>query len=60
MGRYEESLKNFEKSLMVIEQTLGKYHLIYGMIISNVGNVYEKTSRYKEALKNFEQSLIII
>jgi tetratricopeptide (TPR) repeat protein len=59
-GNYFEALKNFRKSLEILEKEKGKEHILLANVYNNLGAIYNLQGNLSESLTNYKISLEII
>ena len=59
MGRYEEALSWYERSLEIKLEQVGERHLDIATIYNNLATLYQEMKEYEKALALFNQSLEI-
>ena len=57
MGKYNDALQYYERSLKLAEQAYGSDHPSVAETLMGMGNVYDAMGKYNDALQYYERSL---
>jgi tetratricopeptide (TPR) repeat protein len=57
MGKYEQALENYQKSLKIKLCSLGENHPNKASSYNKIGDTYDFMGKYENALENYEKSL---
>jgi tetratricopeptide (TPR) repeat protein len=58
-GKYPEAVPLYQRSLAILEKTLGEYHPLVASSLNNLAELYNAQGNYKEAEPLYQRSLAI-